>query len=210
MNDKNEFILNFHGEEDQILVDLTRETALTQLHPRMMSGWYQGNLLNFLIQITNSKSILEIGTYSGYSSICMARAIKNTGGKLITFEINDEIEWLPKKYFKLAGLEDVIDLIIGDALEHIASLQNNFDFIFIDGDKRKYIEYYEAVFPKLKTGGLILIDNILWDDKIFKPIASNDYMTQGIAKFNSYIKADNKVEKIILPLRDGLMLLRKK
>ncbi len=203
-----EFIETFVSPEDEILAALHRETALTQLHPRMLSGNYQGSLLNMLVKLSNAESILEIGTYAGYSAICMARALPENG-KLITIEINDEIEWLSSKYFKLAGLTAKIEAVTGDAVEIIPGLDTEFDMVFIDADKREYLNYYNLVFPKVKSGGLIIADNVLWDNKIFMTVESNDYMTKGIIAFNDFVKNDTRVEKIILPLRDGLMLVRK-
>lgn len=202
------YITQFGGAEDELLQNLVRETFLTQLHPRMLSGWHQGSLLNFLVQLTGAKNILEIGTFTGYSTICMARALPKDG-RIITIERNDEIEWLPQKYFELSGLADKIELVIGDAGQIIPTLNQKFDFVFIDGDKREYLDYYLALLDKTTDNALIIADNVLWDDKIFKPVASNDYMTQGIIKFNDSIKKDHRVRKIILPLRDGLMLLQK-
>lgn len=205
---RTDFINGFLPEEDEILKKLVRETSLTQIHPRMMSGWYQGNLLSFLIKLSGAKSVLEIGTFSGYAAICMARALPEES-TFISIEYNDEIEWLFLKYFKLAGIEHKIDSRIGDAKEIIPQLENEFDFVFIDGNKREYIEYIEAVLPKVKQGGLILADNVLWDNKIFQPVVSNDFMTKGIIKFNDFIRKETRVEKLLLPLRDGLMLMRK-
>ncbi len=203
-----EFVDSFAGEQDDLLQALERETHLTQLHPRMLSGWHQASILSFLISLVDAKSVLEIGTFSGYATICMARAVAEDGS-ITTIERNDEIEWLSSKYFKLSKLENKINSIIGDAKKIIESLDNKYDFVFIDGDKREYLDYYKLIFPKVKSGGLIIADNVLWDDKIFKPVVSNDYMTQGIIEFNDYIKKDHLVRKIILPLRDGLMLLQK-
>jgi predicted O-methyltransferase YrrM len=203
-----EFIDAFGISDDEILNALARETSLTQLHPRMLSGLYQGNLLNLIVKLVNAKSILEIGTYSGYSAICMARALPEDG-KLITLEINDEIDWLSAKYFQMAGLSHKIEAITGDALEIIPILDAEFDLVFIDADKREYLNYYNLVFPKVKSGGLIIADNVLWDNKIFMPVDSNDHMTKGIIEFNEFIRIDKRVEKIILPIRDGLMLVRK-
>lgn len=205
---RSDFINGFLPEEDEILKNLVRETSLTQIHPRMMSGWYQGNLLSFLIKISNSSKILEIGTFSGYSAICIARALPAESA-FVTIEYNDEIEWLFSKYFKLAGVENKIDSRIGDAKAIIPELDHEFDFVFIDGNKREYIEYFEAVLPKVKKGGLILADNVLWDNKIFKQVISNDFMTKGIIKFNDFIRKETRVEKLLLPQRDGLMLMRK-
>ncbi|MCF0207565.1 MAG: O-methyltransferase [Bacteroidales bacterium] len=203
-----EYIEQFGCDEDEVLKALVRETSLTQIHPRMMSGRYQGNLLAMLIKMSGAKRVLEIGTYVGYSAICMARALPDDG-RLVTLEVNDEIEWLSAKYFKLAGLESKITQRIGDALDILPSLDETFDLVFIDGDKREYIQYFDAVFPKVSKNGLIIADNVIWYDKIFTTPASNDYMTQGIIAFNNYIEQRGDLQKIILPVRDGLMLIRK-
>lgn len=204
-----EYIENFGCDEDDVLKALVREASLTQIHPRMMSGRFQGNLLAMLIGMSGAKKVLEIGTYVGYSAICMARALPNDG-HLTTLEVNDEIEWLSAKYFKRSGLDAKITQIVGDALEIIPNLDDTFDMAFIDGDKREYIQYFDAVFPKISQGGLIVADNVIWYDKIFTKPASNDYMTQGIIAFNEYIRNRSDLQKIILPVRDGLMLIRKK
>ncbi len=203
-----DFIENFVLPEDDILKALHHETGLTQLHPRMLSGNYQGRFLYLLAVLMKAENILEIGTYAGYSAICMARALPENG-KLVTIEINDEIDWLSSKYFKLAGLENKIDALTGDAIEIIPQLKQQFDLVFIDADKRQYLNYYNLVFPLVSKGGLIIADNVLWDNKIFMPVESNDLMTKGIIEFNDFVKHDQRVEKIILPLRDGLMLVRK-
>ncbi len=205
---RDQYVDTFGGEQDELLEALERETHLTQLHPRMLSGWHQGSLLSFIIKLIGAKNILEIGTFSGYATICMARALPDDG-KIVTIERNDEIEWLFQKYFKQSGLESKIVSQVGDAKEIIKEIELEIDLAFIDGDKREYIDYYEAVLPKVKNGGLLIADNVLWDDKIFKPVVSNDYMTKGIIAFNDYIKKDHRVRKVILPLRDGLMLLQK-
>jgi caffeoyl-CoA O-methyltransferase len=204
-----EFVENYGSDEDEILFDLTRETALTQLHHRMLSGRYQGNLLAMLVKISGAAKILEIGTFAGYSAICMARALPQNG-KLFTIEINDEINWLSQKYFDRAGLQSKIEALTGDAIDIIPRLNQEFDLVFIDGDKREYSTYYDLVFPLLKTGGLIIADNVLWDNKIFGEVEPNDLMTKGIIDFNSKIESDPRVERIILPVRDGLMLVRKR
>lgn len=202
------YIEEFGINEDELLKELTRETAVTQIHPRMLSGKYQGNLLSLIVKTTGVLNVLEIGTYAGYSAICIAMALPQNG-KIITIEKNDEIEWLADKYFKLSGLENKIKHIIGDALEIIPTLDDNFDMVFIDGDKREYLKYYNIILPKLKPNGIIIADNVLWSNKIFYEPVSNDYMTKGIIEFNESIRNDNRVEKIILPIRDGLMILRK-
>lgn len=204
------FVLEFCEPEDEVLKHIRRDTEIRQIHPRMISGLYQASLLNFLVKISQSKRILEIGTFTGYTAICMAKAICETG-KIITIEINDELENTINNNIILSGCEKKIDLIIGDAKEIIRELDDNsFDIIFIDGDKREYLDYYKLCLKKLKKDGFMLIDNVLWNNKIFSEPASNDYMTKGIIKFNDHIKNDKEVEKIILPVRDGLMMLRKK
>ncbi len=202
-----EYIEHYGCDEDEILQSLVRETSVTQIHPRMMSGRYQGNLLSMIIAMSGAKNVLEIGTYVGYSAICMARALPDDG-HLTTLEVNDEITWLSEKYFKKAGLENKITQLVGDALEIIPTLSDTFDLVFIDGDKREYIQYFDAVFPKLSKGALVVADNVIWYDKIFTTPASNDYMTQGIIAFNEYIRNRNDLHKIILPVRDGLMMIR--
>ncbi|MDD2387812.1 MAG: O-methyltransferase [Bacteroidales bacterium] len=203
-----DFINKFGGDEDALLQNLVRETYLTQLHPRMLSNWHQGSLLNFLVHLTGAKNILEIGTFSGYATICMARALTDDG-KITTIERNDEIEWLSKKYFNQTKLDQKIFAMTGDALTITPKLDEQFDFVFIDGDKREYLDYYQMIMSKTTENATIIADNVLWDTKIFKPVASNDYMTQGIIKFNDYVQKDHRVRKIILPLRDGLMILQK-
>jgi len=205
---KQEYIDSFCNIEDDVLKDLYRETHLTQLHPRMISGPTQAAFIAMLVKISNAKNVLEIGTYTGYTSICIARALPENG-KLTSIEINDEIEWLIRKYFKLADIENKVNLLIGDALEILPKIEEVFDLVFIDADKREYINYYEIVLSKTKPGGLILVDNVLWDNKIFYPVESNDYMTKGIMEFNDFVRNDNRVEKVILDIRDGFMISRK-
>lgn len=204
-----EYIENFGCSDDDLLRALERETALTQIHPKMISGCYQGHLLAMLIEMMGAKRVLEIGTFSGYSAICMARALP-ADGQLVTIEVDDEIEWLSSKYFQKAGLQDKITAIVGDASKVVPTLDGQFDMVFIDGDKREYISYFEAVLPKLAPNGAIIADNVIWYDKIFAETASNDHMTHGIQAFNEYISNRADVEKIILPVRDGLMLIRRK
>jgi predicted O-methyltransferase YrrM len=203
-----DYVENYCEPEDELLKQLSRETALTQLHHRMLSGNYQGHLLAMFVKLFNAESVLEIGTYAGYSTICIARALPENG-KITTIEVNDEIQWLSEKYFEKSGMKNKINALLGDAKEIIPNLNQEFDLVFIDGDKREYIEYYNLVFPKLRKGGLILADNVLWNNKIFGKIESNDYMTKGILKFNEYIAQDKRVEKLILPVRDGLMMIIK-
>lgn len=206
---RQEYIDSFCNIEDDVLKDLYRETHLTQLHPRMISGPTQAAFIAMLVKISNAKNVLEIGTYTGYTSICIARSLPENG-KLTSIEVNDEIEWLIQKYFKRANIENKINLIIGDALEILPKIEEAFDLVFIDADKREYKNYYEIVLSKTKPGGLILVDNVLWNNKIFSSVESNDYMTKGVIEFNDFVRNDSRVEKVILDIRDGLMILRKK
>ena len=153
--------------------------------------------------------ILEIGTFTGYSAICMAKGLKKNG-KLITIEVNDEMEDIIKEYFNKSGFSNQIELIIGKALEIIPNLDHSFDLVFIDADKQEYIDYYKAVLPKLNQGGYILADNVLWDGKVIDPSQSEDPDTKSIMDFNEHIIHDPQVENIILPIRDGINLIRKK
>ena len=195
--------------QDDILYRLERETALNVINPRMLSGHLQGQILTMLARMIRPKAILEIGTFTGYSAICLARGLQS-GGKLVTIEVNDELEGITHKYFTLAGLDQVIDQRIGPALEVLPELKGPFDLVFIDGDKREYGDYYELIVPLVNPGGWILADNTLWDGKVVSESADVDAQTRGIMEFNSRVAADQRVEKVILPLRDGLTIIRKK
>lgn len=204
-----EYILNHSDKEDSILAELNRETNLKILRPRMLSGHLQGKVLELISKMINPDKILEIGTYTGYSAICLAKGLKENG-ILHSIEINDELEDFIKKYIGKAGLEKKIKLHIGDAKKIITKINNQFDLVFIDADKREYLEYYHAVFDFVKPGGFILADNVLWNGKVIKLESPDDEYTKGIMDFNEFIKDDERVEKVILPLRDGLTLIRKK
>lgn len=201
--------INDHiDEEDPVLAELSRETHLKILRPRMLSGHIQGKFLEMISKMINPENILEIGTYTGYSSICLSKGLKEKG-RLHTIEINDELETFIHKYFKKAKVENKITLHIGDAIDIIPTLNKQFDLVFIDGDKTQYIDYYTIVFEKVKKGGFILVDNILWSGKILEKPANNDYQTKALIEFNKYVKNDTRIEKTILPFRDGLILARK-
>jgi predicted O-methyltransferase YrrM len=195
--------------QDEILARLERETALNVINPRMLSGHLQGQILTMLARMIRTKAILEIGTFTGYSAICLARGLQ-PGGRLTTIEINDELEGIARKYFELAGLGQVIEQRIGPALEVLPQLAGPFDLVFIDGDKREYGDYYELIVPRVTAGGWILADNTLWDGKVVSEPAEADAQTRGIMEFNARVAADQRVEKVILPLRDGLSIIRKK
>ena len=209
MTKKLEHFLHDHtSPEDAILEDLYRQTHIRFVNPNMASGHLQGKFLEFISRMIRPGYILEIGTFTGYSAICLARGLR-TGGKLITLELNDELSTFACSYFTRAGLESGIVQITGRAQDIIPSLNPEFDLIFIDGDKREYIEYYSLVIGKLKPGGFILADNVLWGGKALDT-ESSDPQARGIISFNEMIKNDAAVEIVTIPLRDGLMIIRKK
>jgi predicted O-methyltransferase YrrM len=203
------YILNHIEPEDEILKELDRETHLNVLGARMISGHLQGQVLTMLSKIIRPKTILEIGTFTGYSAICLAKGLQK-GGKLITIELDDELENIAKKYFIKAGFQHLIDQRIGAALDIIPTLTETFDLVFIDAHKPEYPAYYNAVFDKVNSGGIIIADNTLWSGKVLEIPADDDVATLGIIEFNEMIKNDNRVEKVILPLRDGMTVIRKK
>jgi caffeoyl-CoA O-methyltransferase len=201
-----EYITSCSSPEDPVLAELYRETHYKVLYPRMISGHLQGKLLEFLSRMIQPASILEIGTYTGYSALCLAKGLK-AGGKLHTIEINDELHPFIDTYIRKAGLQEAVILHMGDARKIIPSLKEKFDLVFIDGDKEQYLDYYRAVFGKTRTGGYIMADNVLWSGKVLVP--SKDKETNGIIEFNEFVKKDDRADKLILPFRDGLMLIRK-
>jgi predicted O-methyltransferase YrrM len=206
--DLEKYILDHIDHEEAILQELDRYTHLNVLRPRMLSGHIQGSLLKMICRMVQPKDILEIGTFTGYSAISMVRGLEQDG-HIHTIEINDELEHLIRAFIKKAGAEHQITLHIGSALDIIPQLPTTFDLVFMDGDKRQYPDYYEAVFPRLNAGGYILADNILWGGKVAQPNMPDDAYTKGIMDFNNLVKNDPRVEKTILPIRDGLLLIRK-
>ena len=203
------YILKHIGPEDELLLELDRETNLNVVGARMLSGHLQGKLLTMISGMVQPKTILEIGTFTGYSAICLSKGLQE-GGKLITIEIDDELEHFASRYFKKAGIEHLVHQRIGSAIEIIPELDEQFDLVFIDADKREYSMYYNLVFEKVKPGGYIVADNTLWSGKVLTNPAPDDYQTRGIIEFNTLIKNDDRVEKVILPLRDGMTLIQKK
>jgi predicted O-methyltransferase YrrM len=194
--------------EDKILHDLFRETNLTTVYPRMISGHLQGKFLEMISYMVKPLRILEIGTFTGYSAICLAKGLA-AGGLLHTIDINDELTERAQFYFRQSGMADKIIMHTGDACEVIPALGEQFDLVFIDGDKEQYLAYYEVVFPVLNQGGFILADNVLWGGKVLPGSADNDKETLSVREFNDYIKNDNRVDKMMLPFRDGIYILRK-
>jgi len=203
------YILSHIEPEPEYLYRLWRATNIYMLHGRMASGHLQGRLLKMLVQMIKPKNILEVGTFSGYSALCMAEGLE-AGGKVYTFEINDEQEDFTRPWIEQSPVADKIEFIIGDAISEAPKLGVTFDMAFVDGDKRTYVETYEMVLQLLNPGGFILADNTLWDGHVTDPAYDRDHQTQGIRRFNDYIAQDTRVEQVILPLRDGLTLIRKK
>ncbi len=203
------YILTKIDPEPEYLYQLYRATNIHMLHGRMASGHLQGRLLKMLVQMIRPKAILEVGTFSGYSAISMAEGLEK-GGLIYTFEINDEQEDFTRPWIEGSEVAEKIRFIIGDAITEAPRLGITFDMAFIDGNKRTYRECYEMVLGVLRPGGFILADNTLWDGHVVDPAYDKDQQTQGIVAFNDYVAADERVEKVILPLRDGLTLIRKK
>lgn len=210
MTDLNDYILSHIDAEPAHLAKIYRDAHVKLLHPRMASGHLQGRLLKMLVQMIRPKSILELGTYTGYSAICMAEGLEEDG-TVHSIEINDEMEIFIRNSFQESGFNDKIELYIDDALKIIPSFEDEFfELAFIDADKRLYWDYFELTLPKIKKNGIIIADNTLWSGKVVEDVESNDWQTKGILEFNDKLAVDNRVEKVILPIRDGLTLIRKK
>ena len=204
-----DYILQHIDPEPDYLYRLWRATNIHMLHGRMASGHLQGRLLKMLVTMIRPKNILEVGTFSGYSAICMAEGLEE-GCLVYTFEINDEQEDFTRPWIEGSPVADKIRFIIGDAVTEAPRLGVTFDMAFIDGDKRTYRETYEMALSVLRPGGFILADNTLWDGHVVDAAYDRDAQTQGIETFNDYVLCDQRVERVILPLRDGLTLIRKR
>ncbi len=204
-----QYICNHIEPEGDYLYRLYRATNIHTIHGRMASGHIQGRLLKMLVEMIRPKNILEVGTFSGYSAICLAQGLQSDG-KLFTFEVNDEMEDFTRLWIEGADVADKIDFRIGDANVEAPKLGVAFDMVFLDGDKRTYLETYEMALSVMNSGGYIVADNTLWDGHVIDTAYDHDQQTQGIRKFNDFIANDPRVEVVILPLRDGLTLVRKK
>lgn len=203
------YIISHSVEEDPVLKKLYRATYLRLVNGRMCSGHLQGTVLTLLSRLISPQRILEIGTYTGYSAICLAKGLA-PGGVLHTIEINDELESMAAGYFVESGMRDRIVQYIGDATEILPKLQEQYELAFLDGDKRQYLQHYQMIMPKIPVGGLIIADNTLWGGKVVGKIARNDEQTISILEFNDFVRDDTRVEATILPIRDGMTLIRKK
>lgn len=203
-----EYISSHSSPENEVLQAITRDTYVHVLNPHMLSGHVQGRVLSMISWMIRPQRILELGTFTGYSALCLAEGLAE-GGKLITIEHNDELEETIRRNLSRSPIGDRIELRIGDAKEICASMRDTYDLVFIDADKREYCAYLEAVYPLVPVGGFILADNTLWDGHIIDPAYDKDKQTLGLRAFNDKLKEDNRFEQVILPLRDGLTLIRK-
>ena len=207
-----QYIAEHATRQSEALDWVVKQTHIRTNHARMLSGSVQGQLMRMLVQMAGAKDILELGTFTGYSAICMAAATPEDG-HVDTLEINDELEDLILEGFERAGVSEKVDLHIGDCKETLKAFREEgrrYDLVYMDANKREYCEYYELIFDMVRPGGLILADNVLWDGKVCQNPLPQDKQTLGIARFNDMIKEDRRVESVILPLRDGLNLIRKK
>jgi predicted O-methyltransferase YrrM len=202
-----EYVEKHTSPESDVLKALNRETYIKVQMPQMLSGHVQGQVLRMFSYMLKPKNILEIGTFTGYSAICLASGLQENG-KLVTLDINDELEEMVRGYFAKAGIENKTDYRIGNALDIIPTLDITFDLVFIDADKQNYSNYYDMVFDKVSAGGFILADNVLWSGKVVEENPNKD--TKAIIDFNAKIQADDRVENVIFPVRDGIMVIRKK
>ena len=207
--DINSYCEKYTQKEDEVLYQLHRETYQKILRPRMLSGHLQGQILTFFSKMIQPEYILEIGTYTGYSAICLARGLKE-GGKLHTIDVNEELEDFSNSYFEKAGLKNNIIMHIGKAIDVVPQLDVKWDLVFIDADKENYINYYNMVLPLVKKGGFIISDNVLWSGKVTQPIDARDKETKILVELAELIDADNSVENVLMPIRDGLLVARKK
>ena len=203
-----QYILNHISPEEDYLRELDRETHLKVMRSRMLSGHLQGQILTMISSMIRPKCILEIGTFTGYSALCLAKGLA-PGGRLHTIEIDDELESIAMKYFQKSGMADRIKHHIGDALQIIPSIKESFDLVFIDADKRHYCGYYHQVINNVPIGGFLMADNILWNGKVTDPNAATEEQTKGILEFNDLVQNDARVRNVILPIRDGIMLIQK-
>ena len=207
--DLENYVANHSQQEPELLVQLNKETHQKILQPRMLSGHFQGRVLSMLSKIIHPKSILEIGTYTGYAALCLAEGLQEHG-TLDTLDINEELEEIQKKYFDLSDYSKQIVQHIGNAIEIIPTLNKKFDLVFIDADKENYINYFHLIVPLMNKGGIILSDNVLWSGKVLEEVKINDKSTQTLLDYNKIINEDSRVETVLLPIRDGLTVTRVK
>jgi caffeoyl-CoA O-methyltransferase len=210
ISDKIDDYVCAHSEnEPQLLYELNRETHMNVLRPRMLSGHFQGRVLSLISHMIQPKNVLEIGTYTGYSALCFAEGLAE-GGKILTLDKNEELEDLVNEFIQKSDYKDAIECRIGDAMEIIPTLEDEYDLVFIDADKANYINYYNLVFDKVKKGGYIIVDNVLWSGKVLEEVEKRDEDTQVLIDMNKLIHEDDRVQEVMFPIRDGLLIARKK
>ena len=207
--DLSDYCENNTSAETNILAQLNRETHLKVVSPRMLSGHLQGRFLSFISKLQRPKLVVEIGTYTGYSALCLAEGLSENG-KLVSIDVNEETSAFAKSFIQQTKYASEIELVLADAKDYIPTIKEEIDLVFIDADKKNYLNYYHLVIDKLSKGGLIIADNVLWSGKITMPESTMDKETLALHQFNQFVKQDNRVENILLPIRDGLMVVRKK
>ena len=204
-----QYALEHSEKESSLLNELNRQTHLNILQPRMLSGHLQGRILSFLSQSIQPKTILEIGTYTGYSALCMAEGLQNDG-VLYTIDINKELAPFAQQYFNRSSYKNIIKMMVGNALQIIPNLIFNWDLVFIDADKENYSNYFDSVIEKVNKGGMIIADNVLWSGKVTRPNSENDIETKALKTFNEKVNSDSRVSNVLMPVRDGMMIMIKK
>lgn len=201
------YIEKHSAPEPELLQQLNKETYQKILQPRMLSGHFQGRVLSMLSKIINPKHILELGTYTGYATLCLAEGLKNDG-TIDTIDINEELEDIQQKYFNTSAFKDQIIQHVGNALDIVPTLNKKFDLVFIDADKENYINYWNMIVPMMNKGGIILSDNVLWSGKVLEDVQKNDKSTPILLEYNKIVNEDPRVETVLLPIRDGLTVSR--
>lgn len=202
-----DYVVSHSQQEPKLLKELSRETWQKVLNPRMLSGAFQGRLLSMISKLVNPKNILEIGTYTGYSALCLAEGLQEKGN-LITIDKNEELETLQNKYFEKSGYRNQIQQLVGNATKIIPMIDKKFDLVFIDADKSNYINYFNLIIQKMNVGGIILSDNVLWSGKVVEPLNPKDNDTKILLEYNKLLSTDNRIETVLLPIRDGLTVSR--
>jgi caffeoyl-CoA O-methyltransferase len=208
-NKIDDYIVNHSQQEPKVLQELSKETWQKVLNPRMLSGAFQGRVLSMISKLIQPKNILEIGTYTGYSALCLAEGLSSKG-KVITIDKNEELETLQNKYFKKSGYRNQIEQKVGNALEIIPKINEKFDLVFIDADKSNYVNYFHLIIDKMNSGGIILSDNVLWSGKVVEALDPKDLDTKVLLDYNKLLNSDDRIETVLLPIRDGLTISRVK
>lgn len=203
------YVVNHSQKEPELLQQLNKETWQKVLNPRMLSGGYQGRILSMISKLIQPKNILEIGTYTGYSALCLAEGLQKNG-TLFTIDKNEELEDFAKKYFEQSPYTSQIKQLVGNALSILPTLNEKFDLVFIDADKANYSTYFDMIIEKMNSGGVILSDNVLWSGKVVEEIELNDKDTKALVEYNKMLNTDDRIETILLPIRDGLSISRVK